>query len=51
MFTFPRKAAKCSGAAQKIMYLAYDYWRKVLRIRKLLILISKLFVCYSFMPS
>ncbi|XP_028162566.1 sulfide:quinone oxidoreductase, mitochondrial-like [Ostrinia furnacalis] len=28
VFTFPRTAGKCSGAAQKIMYLADDYWRK-----------------------
>lgn len=40
VFTFPRKAAKCSGAAQKIMYLAHDYWRKVLRIRKIYLVIN-----------
>ncbi|XP_063381268.1 uncharacterized protein LOC134667789 [Cydia fagiglandana] len=28
IFTFPRDGAKCSGAAQKIMYLADDYFRK-----------------------
>ncbi|XP_052740204.1 uncharacterized protein LOC112050512 [Bicyclus anynana] len=28
IFTFPKKAAKCSGAAQKIMHLAHDYWKK-----------------------
>lgn len=26
LFTFPRDGSKCSGAAQKIMYLAEDYW-------------------------
>ncbi|XP_038212111.1 sulfide:quinone oxidoreductase, mitochondrial-like [Zerene cesonia] len=31
VFTFPKEVGKCSGAAQKIMYLAHDYWsqRKV----------------------
>ncbi|KAM3959188.1 sulfide:quinone oxidoreductase, mitochondrial-like [Aphomia sociella] len=28
IFTFPRTGSKCSGAAQKIMYLADDYWRQ-----------------------
>ncbi|CAK1596479.1 unnamed protein product [Parnassius mnemosyne] len=28
VFTFPRQAGKCSGAALKIMLLADDYWRK-----------------------
>ncbi|CAH0723150.1 unnamed protein product, partial [Brenthis ino] len=28
IFTFPKQAGKCSGAAQKIMYLAHDYWRQ-----------------------
>ncbi|XP_072931696.1 sulfide:quinone oxidoreductase, mitochondrial [Epargyreus clarus] len=28
VFTFPKQVGKCSGAAQKIMYLADDYWRK-----------------------
>ncbi|CAG9584904.1 unnamed protein product [Danaus chrysippus] len=27
LFTFPKTPGKCSGAAQKIMYLANDYWR------------------------
>ncbi|CAK1547435.1 unnamed protein product [Leptosia nina] len=26
LFTFPKEVGKCSGAAQKIMYLAHDYW-------------------------
>ncbi|CAG4975590.1 unnamed protein product [Colias eurytheme] len=26
VFTFPKEVGKCSGAAQKIMYLAHDYW-------------------------
>ncbi|XP_073944854.1 sulfide:quinone oxidoreductase, mitochondrial-like [Choristoneura fumiferana] len=28
LFTFPGAGAKCSGASQKIMYLADDYYRK-----------------------
>jgi sulfide:quinone oxidoreductase len=28
VFTFPSTPIKCPGAAQKIMYLADDYWRK-----------------------
>ncbi|XP_045771826.1 uncharacterized protein LOC123871862 [Maniola jurtina] len=28
IFTFPKKPGKCSGAAQKIMYLAHDYWKR-----------------------
>ncbi|XP_046959305.1 sulfide:quinone oxidoreductase, mitochondrial [Vanessa cardui] len=28
IFTFPKRAGKCSGAAQKIMYLAHDFWKK-----------------------
>ncbi|VVC86563.1 unnamed protein product [Leptidea sinapis] len=28
VFTFPKQAGKCSGAAQKIMYLAHDYWTR-----------------------
>ncbi|XP_059051520.1 uncharacterized protein LOC131846275 [Achroia grisella] len=28
IFTFPNSGTKCSGAAQKIMYLADDYWRQ-----------------------
>jgi sulfide:quinone oxidoreductase len=28
IFTFPSTPIKCPGAAQKIMYLADDYWRK-----------------------
>ncbi|XP_049869412.1 uncharacterized protein LOC126369161 [Pectinophora gossypiella] len=28
VFSFPQKGGKCAGAAQKIMYLADDYWRK-----------------------
>ncbi|CAH2106091.1 unnamed protein product [Euphydryas editha] len=28
IFTFPKQAGKCSGAAQKIMYLAHDFWKQ-----------------------
>ncbi|CAH2980057.1 unnamed protein product [Chilo suppressalis] len=28
LFTFPSSGSKCSGAAQKIMYLADDHWRQ-----------------------
>jgi sulfide:quinone oxidoreductase len=30
VFTFPSTPVKCPGAAQKIMYLADDHWRKLL---------------------
>ena len=30
LFTFPTLPIKCPGAPQKIMYMADDYWRKVL---------------------
>ncbi|RVE40778.1 hypothetical protein evm_014572 [Chilo suppressalis] len=29
LFTFPSSGSKCSGAAQKIMYLADDHWRQI----------------------
>ena len=29
LFTYPSTPVKCAGAAQKVMYLADDYWRKV----------------------
>ncbi|RWS25735.1 hypothetical protein B4U80_08175 [Leptotrombidium deliense] len=34
IFTFPNTPIKCAGAPQKIMYLADDYFRKVLRHNK-----------------
>ncbi|XP_053608161.1 sulfide:quinone oxidoreductase, mitochondrial [Plodia interpunctella] len=33
IFTFPKTTGKCPGAAQKIMYLADDFWRQHNKLR------------------